>query len=143
MTRPKKKSPEPSAVLSGRSFGAKVDGAGRALSRGSGQESMVAQLFRHHMNTFLKKAFLEEPKQLGVGYRYGFLALILALFLLAAFDSPRHFWGGLPLPIMLLFNHLAFQFRWSRPVKIILRAFAYFWIVLIFVVMFYDISKWF
>jgi len=95
------------------------------------------------MNTFLKNAFLEESKPLGVGYRYGFLALILALILLSVFVSPHHFWRGLLLPTMLLFNHLAFQFRWSRPVKIILRAFAFFWIVLVFVVMFYDISRWF
>ena len=44
---------------------------------------------------------------------------------------------------MFLFNHLAFQFRWSRPVMIVLRACACFSIVLIFVVMFYDISRWF
>ena len=95
------------------------------------------------MSTFITKAFLEEPKLRSPGYRYGFLALILALFVLCAFDSSRHRWGGLLLPTMLLFNHLAFQFRWSRPVMIVLRACACFSIVLIFVVMFYDISRWF
>jgi hypothetical protein len=95
------------------------------------------------MTTFLKKSFLEEPKPLGAGYRYGFLALILALFVLTAFNSPHHFWGSLLLPTMLLFNHLAFQFRWSRSVMIVLRAGVCFWMLLIFAVMFYDISRWF
>jgi hypothetical protein len=61
------------------------------------------------MSTFITKAFLEEPKLRSAGYRYGFLALILALFVLTVFDSPHHFWGSLLLPTMLLFNHLAFS----------------------------------
>ena len=94
------------------------------------------------MSTFLKKTFLEEPKPRGAVYRHGLLALILALFILAAFDSPHHFWGSLLVPTMLLFNHLAFQFRWSQPVRIILRACLCFWMLLIFVVMVYNMSKW-
>lgn len=93
------------------------------------------------MNAFLKKTFLSEPKMLGAGYRYGFLALILALIIIHAFDPPHHYWSGFLLPTMLLFNHLAFQFRWSRTVTVALRICAWFWIGFGLMVFSYDIIR--
>jgi hypothetical protein len=81
----------------------------------------------------------EEPKVRSAGFRYGFLAIILALLILSAFASSNHYYSVFIVPIMLLFNHLAFQFRWSRPVAIGLRACAYFWVMFGRIVIFYHI----
>ena len=81
----------------------------------------------------------EEPKVRSAGFRYAFLAIILALFILSAFASSNHYYIAFIVPIMLLFNHLAFQFRWSRPVAIGLRACAYFWVTFGGIVIFYQI----
>jgi len=92
------------------------------------------------MSAFIKKAFLEDSKPRGAGYRYGFLALILALFIFHFTDSgSRHHLSGFLVPLMLLFNHLAFQFRWSQPVTIALRVCAYFWVIFGGIVIFYQI----
>ena len=81
------------------------------------------------MNTFLQKTFLQESKPRSAAFRYGFLALIIALFVMAApvvfFSPPSTSHGryyGFMVPMMLLLNHLAFQFRWSRSMTICLRA---------------------
>jgi hypothetical protein len=94
------------------------------------------------MSAFFKKAFLEETKPRGAGYRYGFLALIFALIVIDLIDSgPRHYLRGLIVPLMLLFNHLAFQFHWSRPMTVAIRALAYFWLVFGFIAIFYDLFR--
>jgi ABC-type multidrug transport system fused ATPase/permease subunit len=93
------------------------------------------------MSMFLQKAFLEETKPRTAGYRYGFLTLILSLFVFHAFDSSRHYWSGFLVPLMLLFNHLAFQFQWSRPMLVAMRACAYFWLAFGFIAIFYDIVR--
>jgi len=82
------------------------------------------------MSAFLTKVFLEEIKPLSPWYRYGFLALILAAFAGHASDSSsRHYYGGFVVPLMLLLNHLAFQFRWPTIVTVLLRAAALAWVV--------------
>ena len=97
---------------------------------------------RIHMSAFSKKAFSEESKLCGAGFRYGFLALILALFVMHTFDSSApHYWRGFIVPLMLLSNHLAFQFHWSRPSRIALRIWAYLWIVFGSIVIFYDFVR--
>ncbi|HTB83043.1 MAG TPA: hypothetical protein VK742_05255 [Candidatus Sulfotelmatobacter sp.] len=93
------------------------------------------------MSTFFQKAFLEESKPRGAGFRYGFLVLVLSLFVFHAFDSSRHYWIGFLVPLMLLFNHLAFQFHWSRPMTVAMRACAYFWIVFGFIVFSFDLIR--
>jgi len=88
------------------------------------------------MRVSLKKWLLAEPQIRSVDFQYGFLALILALLLLEVIISPhlpagyrprRYF--GFFVPLMLLFNHLAYQFRWSQPVTIVLRVVAWLWII--------------
>ena len=81
------------------------------------------------MSAFFQKAFVEDSNPRGAGYSYGFLAVILALILVGVFLPSQNYLSRMICPLMLLFNHLAFQFRWSRPVTIALRALAYFWIV--------------
>jgi len=86
------------------------------------------------MRTFLTKCFLAEPRLLSAGFRYGFLAFIIGLIILdavlAIYLSPHYRLGrfsGLIGSFMLLFNYLAFQFRWSRTVTIVLRVIALVW----------------
>ena len=84
----------------------------------------------------------EEPKLQRAGFRYGFLAFILALIILSAFAvfaSSNHHYIMLICPVMLLFNHLAFQFRWSRRVTIGLRTFAVSLTTLGSLVIFYNL----
>ena len=100
----------------------------------------MAQLFSLGiMSAFFKKAFLEEPRLRSAGWRYGFLAVVLALLIAHVFIPTRHYYSGFIIPLMLLFNHLAFSFRWSPPVTIALRACAYFWIIFGSVVIVYQI----
>lgn len=89
------------------------------------------------MNTLIKigKAFSEEPKTRSVGFRNGFLAVILVLLALAVLLPSQNHFRRLIFPIMLLLNHLAFQFKWPRPVMIGLRACTCIW--LMFFVVFY------
>ena len=88
------------------------------------------------MRVSLKKWLLAEPQIRGAGFRYGLFALIFAVFFLQFLAWPqmsathrpdRYF--GLIVPLMLLLNHLAYQFRWSQPVTIVLRVVAWIWIV--------------
>ena len=75
----------------------------------------------------ITRYFLDEPKLRSVAFRYGYLAFLLGLAVLAAVSashlSPtaRGRYFGLIIPPTLLFSHLAFQFRWPVPVKVGLR----------------------
>ena len=87
------------------------------------------------MRTLLANFFLCEPTPGSDGYRYGMLAFVIALLVSQILLSPHISssnpggrWSGFIVPLMLLFNHLAFQFRWSRTVAISLRVVAYLWI---------------
>jgi len=84
------------------------------------------------MNASFTNRFLAEPKLRGVGYRYGMLAAILVLLLAqiwVLFHPPAHFadsrYFGFLVPLMLLFGHLAYQFRWSQPTTLLLRIVAW------------------
>ena len=88
------------------------------------------------MRAFITKVFLTEPRLRGAGYRYGGLAFILALLILNALlcphlppSYPGGRWFPLIVPLMLLLNHLAFQFRWSQLVTVFLRVIAYAWLI--------------
>lgn len=61
-------------------------------------------------------------------YRYGFLALILGLFAFVLYHPSPHYLRALIVPVMLLLNHLAFQFRWPSGLAIALRVFALAWV---------------
>ena len=81
------------------------------------------------MSTLFAKTLLEEPKLRNAGFRYGFLAAICALLISDVLIPSTHYYGSLVVPVMLLFNHLAFQFRWPRGVMVTLRIIALGWLV--------------
>jgi hypothetical protein len=105
----------------------------------------VAQLWivRHHMNTpFEIKSSLPDDTKLRGGwfhswwFRYGFLAAVLVLVvhgliadLFAAPNSEKHL--VVFIPLLLLFNHLAFSFRWSRGMTLSLQVFALLWLLFV------------
>jgi hypothetical protein len=76
------------------------------------------------MNTFLRDTFLQEPSPRSAAFRYGGLAVILALFAFVLYHPGKHYWRELIASVMLLLNHLAFQFRWPRGLMIALRVIA-------------------
>ena len=81
------------------------------------------------MNTFLQKTFLQEPRPNSAAYRYGFLALILALFAYILYLPGDWNLRAVTVPLMLLLNHLAFQFRWPSGLAIALRVIALVWVL--------------
>ena len=81
------------------------------------------------MNTFLQKTFLQEPGSNSAAYRYGFLGLILALFAYILYLPGDWNLRAVTVPLMLLLNHLAFQFRWPRRLAITLRVIALAWVI--------------
>jgi hypothetical protein len=84
------------------------------------------------MDEFFKQIFFGEAKPHSPWFRYGFLSLILALLVFHALDSQssQHYLRGFIVPLMLLLNHLAFNFRWPAGVTILPRAIALAWIIL-------------
>jgi len=101
------------------------------------------------INTFLQEKCVEEHRLHTPIFRYGFLALILAwnvMELLSAIHSSppyRHSkYFGLIFPMMMLFQHLAFNFYWSRPVRIALRICAFVSLVFgVLAMIFYDVFR--
>ena len=81
------------------------------------------------MNTYIQKAFLQEPSPRSAAFRYGLLGAIFALFALVLCHPTQRHLSALIVPTMLLFNHLAFQFRWPRGFMIALRVIALAWVV--------------
>jgi hypothetical protein len=83
----------------------------------------------------LRAILTEPPKESSSAFRYGMLVVFL---LLLAFDirwriglSPgyRHDRNGNGVvALMLLFNHLAYQFRWPTSVTAALRLLAWGWL---------------
>jgi predicted nucleic acid-binding Zn ribbon protein len=76
---------------------------------------------QHTPYDFLVRTFDYEPKTRGVLFQYGFLAALLALPFCDVLLPSAHLFRRLVLPVMLLLNHLAFQFRWPRGITIALR----------------------
>ena len=88
---------------------------------------------------------LSVKKAVSVVYRYGMLVIILALLakwvvwfekLNATYAGDRYSTGVVSL--MLLFNHLAFAFEWSKQVAQVLRLVAFAWLAFGF----FYISYW-
>lgn len=82
---------------------------------------------------------------LGSIYRYGMLAIILGLLAWCTrlyFRLPPGYngdpYGNLVGALMLLFNHLAFAFKWPRPITVVLWTLAFGWLVFGF----FYISYW-
>ena len=73
----------------------------------------------------------------GVFYRWGMLTLILALVgrsiqieMAAVEFSWKHLGRGLVVPAMLLFNHLAFAFRWPGLLGFAMNVLAFAWLII-------------
>jgi hypothetical protein len=104
---------------------------------------VVATTPRQHINTFLQKTFLQEPRLRWGAFRYGFLAFLIGLTIFSAITaahlppsaSGRYF--GFLIPPSLLLNHLAFQFRWPRLVRIGLRVSVILWLGVVFTYIFF------
>jgi hypothetical protein len=80
--------------------------------------------------------FAGEIKPRSAWFRYGFLAAVLALVALGLRDpqfdqSDREKHLAVFTPLLLLLNHLAFSFRWSRDLTIFLRASALLWLLFV------------
>jgi len=95
------------------------------------------------MNIFA--TFAEPPKAIRPAYSYGFLAVILALLAVDIYwrlNLPPFYHGarnlGCVVALMLLFNHLAYQFRWPSQATIALRLLAWGWLVFGFFYIFYS-----
>ncbi len=82
------------------------------------------------MNTFLRfrSVFLQDTCQRSALFRYGFLGIVLMLFVFHAGHAGPHYLRGFIVPTMLLLNHLAYQFRWPVPMTFALRLAAWIWI---------------
>jgi hypothetical protein len=99
------------------------------------------------MKKYLEKPLTELPQESITDnnlIRYGFLAIIVALFaasilllitLPASYHSDRY--SSLIIGLMLLLNHLAFQFRWPKAMTIVIRVIATLWVLFGFFYMFY------
>jgi len=77
----------------------------------------------------LRNIFLDPPKlQVWPGFRYGFLVFVGALLGWNAYlfatrppSVPGDPYGGLILGVMLLLNHVAFQFQLPPRVTVVVR----------------------
>jgi len=79
--------------------------------------------------------YTEPAASTGPIFRFGMLALCIwlladALQVRARLSAtyPHDPNGGTVVALMLLLNHLAFQFRWPRPVAVALRFLALAWL---------------
>lgn len=83
----------------------------------------------------LVRSFIEPSKKIFPAFSCGFLAFILLLLAcairLAVNQSPSYPYpyGGVAIVILLLFNHLAYSFRFPIRVTVALRVFALVWLV--------------
>ena len=102
--------------------------------------SSLSIIFLEFAMTF--RGFLTEPtRQISSFYTYGMLIIFVVLFAwdieyLLTLPSfyPHDPYEGLFLTLMLLFNHLAYQFRWPALIMASLRILAWSWI---FITLFY------
>ena len=92
-----------------------------------------SQAASHAMN--IRAIFTHPPREGGSTFRYGFLVVCLLLLafhiqwrltLSPDYRGDRNVGGVVAL--MLLFNHLAFYFRWPTSVTVALRLLAWVWL---------------
>ena len=83
----------------------------------------------------IRTIFAEPAKLAPPAFRYGMLVVCLLLLawhiqwrLSLSADYPYERNGNGVVALMLLFNHLAYQFRWSTRVTIALRMLAWSWL---------------
>jgi hypothetical protein len=92
----------------------------------------------------IRSILMESPRPVHWAYRYGMLAVIFVLlaqsihWLLALPPAyPYDHYGNLVVVLMLLFNHVAYLFKWPRPVAIAPRLLAWGWLAFGFFYIFY------
>lgn len=83
----------------------------------------------------LWSSFSKPAKPSSTAYRFAMLAVCLCLLAgnihwraQLSPDYPYHRYDNTVVVLMLLFNHLAYQFRWPTPVTVALRIVAWAWI---------------
>ena len=84
----------------------------------------------------LRSILTRPSKPAQPAFQYGMLAFLLLLLALDIWWrlhlpptwSPGHYMDGV-LILMLLFNHLAYQFKWPLSVTVALRVLAWSWIL--------------
>jgi hypothetical protein len=95
--------------------------------------------------TTLRRLFFDPPEQKAwAGFRYGFLALICALFAwnvyLFTTRSPHYRgdpYANLILAVMLLLNHVSANFRLPPRIMVVTRVLAIAWLAFGLVYVFY------
>jgi hypothetical protein len=91
------------------------------------------------MRESFTKWILSEPRLESAGIRYGFLAAYLALLVFFAIFPPWHHYGAFIIALILVFRHLAFEFRWSRSLMVALRLVACLLLVFGSIFIFYQL----
>jgi hypothetical protein len=93
----------------------------------------------------IRAFFTAQPPASHWSFRYGMLLVCLLLVawnvqwhLNLPRDYPYDRYSGTVVVLMLLFNHLAYQFRWPASVTLVLRLFAWVWLVFGCVYIFYG-----
>jgi hypothetical protein len=83
----------------------------------------------------LRSIFTEPSKPASAAFRYGMLVFIVGLLVVSVWAYLRLALPynerclGVVLSLMLLFNHLAYQFRWPVPATVAIRILAWGWLV--------------
>ena len=76
----------------------------------------------------------QEPKAVKAYWKYGFLVFVTALFVasveLTISETKRvdYLFNPTYVPLMLVLNHLAFQFQLTLNMRVILRSMAILWL---------------
>jgi hypothetical protein len=91
----------------------------------------MAPIFSH-----VRELLIGDSSRPAPLYRYGMLFVCVALLLTQVWlvlhlppSYPYDRYDGFIVPLMLLLNHLACAFRWSRPTTLILRIVAWVWLI--------------
>jgi hypothetical protein len=88
------------------------------------------------MRAYILKLLSEDPKIMNLRLRNGFMVFFLAFLALQIFPLQEGKYGGLVVPIILILNHLAFQYYWPKTLTIALRVIALLWLIFAFFTLF-------
>ena len=91
----------------------------------------------------LKEEFIKPYPEKSNLWKYGFLAVIIALLawvvhgIVSLPSSYSGDYNSLIVILMLLINHLALSFNWPKTMTIVMRAIAWIWILFACLYIFY------
>lgn len=93
---------------------------------------------------YVYRTLTEPPNKVKPVFSYAMLGVILLLLALniywranLPFDYPGDRYGNVVVVLMLLFNHVAFQFHWPILATVLLRTVAFIWLVFVCVYVFW------